>query len=324
MNASRTWVLLCAVVAGLVSAASAVTIDWVPVGDPGNAPDTRYSTPGYGGVAYTYNIGKYEVTNTQYCEFLNAVADADPNSLYNTYMGSPAYPWYGGITRSGSSPNFTYSLISGRGNKPVNYVSWYDTLRFANWMHNGQPTGAQGSSTTENGAYDMSLGASVVRKPGAKVFLTSEGEWYKAAYYKGGGTNAGYWDYPTQSNIPPTAETPPGTNTTNGSANYNKVVGDLTNVGAYISKPSDSAYDTFDQGGNVFEWNEALIASSRRGCLGGSFVLDDSYLHASRRSNEYPTGEGSSLGFRVAEVPEPASIVMLALASVGVLRRKRA
>ena len=61
-------VVCCAVVA------QAVTIDPVPVGNPGNAGDTRYETPGYGAVGYEYQIGKYEVTAGQYTDFLNAVA----------------------------------------------------------------------------------------------------------------------------------------------------------------------------------------------------------------------------------------------------------
>ena len=146
-------------------------------------------------VSYEYQIGKYEVTNAQYSVFLNAVADTDANALYAASMGSG----FGGITRSGSSGSYTYSAIAGREDKPVNYVSFYDSLRFANWLHNGQPTGAQNNSTTENGAYELSLGTSVVRKAGAQIFLTSEDEWYKAAYYKEGGTSAGYWDYPAGS-----------------------------------------------------------------------------------------------------------------------------
>ncbi|NIM51450.1 MAG: PEP-CTERM sorting domain-containing protein, partial [Gemmatimonadales bacterium] len=68
-------------------------MEWVTVGDPGNVNDTH----GYGGVGYVYNIGRYEVTNAQYCAFLNAVAASDPHGLYNTYMGT----FLGGITRSG-------------------------------------------------------------------------------------------------------------------------------------------------------------------------------------------------------------------------------
>ena len=58
----------------------------------------------------------------------------------------------------------------------MNYVSWYDVLRFANWMYNGRPAGAQNESTAEDGAYGMSLGPTVVRKPGARVFMPSEDE----------------------------------------------------------------------------------------------------------------------------------------------------
>jgi len=283
-----------------VSVALAVNIDPVTIGDPGNAPDNTT----YGSVSATYNIGKYEVTNAQYAEFLNAVAASDPKALYNTGMASG----YGGITRSGSSPNYTYDVIPGRGNMPVNYVSWYDTLRFANWMHNGQPTGMQDASTTEDGAYDMSLGSSVVRKPGALVFLPTEDEWYKAAYYKGGGTNAGYWDYPTASDTEPTAEAPPGT-TTNGSVNYNFAANsDLTDVGAYTYKPSDSAYGTFDQGGNVAEWNEGISVSSVCILWGGSFVDLGWSLHAANRNSSFVTSESHKLGFRVAEVPEPSTV----------------
>ena len=43
----------------------------------------------------------------------------------------------------------------------------------------------------------------ITRNAGATYFIPSENEWYKAAYYKGGGTNAGYWTYPTQSNTAP-------------------------------------------------------------------------------------------------------------------------
>ena len=98
---------------------------------------------------------------------------------------------------------------------------------------------------------------------------------------------------------------------------YTTLVGEFQN--------SDSPYGTFDQGGNVWEWNEAVSYGLYRGVRGASYHIYDYNLHASYRSTiVYPSSEGSSYGFRVSEVPEPATIVMWSLAGVGILRRKRA
>lgn len=323
-----------AVLSVWATAAQAVTIHWVTVGDPDNVADTEVmtdGTTGYGSVADVYQIGKYEVTNGQYCEFLNAVAANDPNHLYHTAMGG-GWNDIGGIARSGSLGSYTYTVRPNRRNRPVNYVSFYDACRFANWLNNGQPglvtPVAQDDNSTEDGAYDMSRGSSVVRKPGAIAFLPSEDEWYKAAYYKGRGTDAGYWDYPTRSDTPPTPEMPPGTDMTNGSANYyapgNYVDPTYftTQVGAYTAKPSDSAYGTFDQAGNLWEWNETDILGdgSRRGVRGGSLFDDyDGVLRASWRSHTIPTDVNHKIGFRVASIPEPSTGVLLTMGAVGLL-----
>ena len=89
--------------------AHAVTIEWVEVGDPGNACDVQLRGC-FGSVDYVYRISKYEVTNTQYAAFLSAVAKTDTYGLYSGSMGDG----YGGITRTGSSGTFTYSTIAGR------------------------------------------------------------------------------------------------------------------------------------------------------------------------------------------------------------------
>ena len=72
----------------LATTVQGVTIETVPVGNLGNTADMRYNLAnrpeGYGAVDYAYRIGTYEVTAGQYCEFLNAVADADAYGLYNT------------------------------------------------------------------------------------------------------------------------------------------------------------------------------------------------------------------------------------------------
>jgi formylglycine-generating enzyme required for sulfatase activity len=298
------------------------SLETVPVGNPGNAPDPGLDL---GAVASEYRIGKYEITNSQYAEFLNAVAAIDPNRLYNEDMGNPlpGAPGHGGITRSGSPGSHTYSAVPGRENKPVSYVSWHDAARFANWLHNGQPAGEQGPATTEDGTYDMSLGPDVIRKAGAKAFLPTENEWYKAAYHKNG-DSADYWQYPTQSDSAPKAEAPTGSDSINGSSNNNGAVGDLTDVGAYTAKPSDSPYGTFDQAGNAWEWSETdLYGDGDRGLRGGSYATPEYSSYALYRGNVDPMGEHFSVGFRVAVVPEPASILFLAAGGLMVLQTRQ-
>jgi len=156
-----------------------ITILTNTVGDVGNVADST----GYGAVNYQYSIGRYEVTNAQYVSFLNAKAVDDPHGLYNPYMSSTPH---GGITRAGASGAFTYSTIAGREDWAVNYVSFWDAARFVNWMQNGQ-----GDGDTESGTYSLSASGmyanSIVRNAGSTWAVASRDEWYKAAYYRGGG-----------------------------------------------------------------------------------------------------------------------------------------
>ncbi len=159
-----------------------VTISTVPVGNIGN-PNDPLTGNKYGGVNYNYRIATTEVTNAQYAAFLNAKASTDPLGLYNPAMASDVR---GGLTQSGSSGSYTYAPKTNMADKPVNYVSWYDSIRFANWLNNGQ-----GSGDTETGSYTLLGGTStpsngniITRNAGATWFLASESEWYKAAYYQ--------------------------------------------------------------------------------------------------------------------------------------------
>jgi formylglycine-generating enzyme required for sulfatase activity len=134
-------------------------------------------------VAYAYKIGKYEVTNAQYTAFLNAVdpSGANASGIYNSSMGSNARS---GISFNVAAANGSkYTIKSNMGDKPVNYVSWYDAARFTNWLHNGQ-----GAGSTETGACTLSGNTGIITKNvGATVWLPSEDEWYKAAYYQPSG-----------------------------------------------------------------------------------------------------------------------------------------
>jgi sulfatase modifying factor 1 len=234
-------------------ASAVVNIDWVTVGNVGNAPDPAH--PAYGAVSYAYQIAKNETTISQYAEFLNAVAKTDTYGLYSTGMTTS---YINGISRSGVSGAYEYTVNPGSGNKPITYVSWFDAARFCNWLHNGQ-----GGGSTETGAYTLNGAVSgiISKNVGATVYIPSESEWYKAAYYdpnKGGAGVGNYWSQATQSN------TLAG-NTIGVANSANYYDGDyvgypgmaLTDVGAYGAN-SDSAYGTNDQGGNVWEWNDGV------------------------------------------------------------------
>jgi formylglycine-generating enzyme required for sulfatase activity len=302
-----------------------VNIDSVLVGNINNANDAATGSV-YGAVAYAYQIAKNETTISQYAEFLNAVAKTDTYSLYNTSMTTS---YINGIARSGSSGSFTYSVNPGSANKPITYVSWFDAARFTNWLHNGQPGGAQDAASTEDGAYTL-LGAMsgvIAKNGGAKAWIPSESEWYKAAYYDpnmGGAGVGGYWLHANQSNTMTS-------NTAGAAGAANHYDGDyvgypgavLTEVGAYWMN-SDSAYGTNDQAGNVWEWNDAVISGSSRGLRGGSWSFGASFLASSYRDGNGPSNEYYFIGFRVASVPEPTSLVLTMLAgSVMLARRKR-
>ena len=306
-------VLTGLVVVLAASTTNAVSIDWVTVGDPGNACDSQPQGC-FGSVADVYRISKYEVTNAQYAEFLNAVAAANPHGLYNPTMSSGPS---GGITQGGSLGSYFYNPIAGRENMPVNNVSFYDTLRFANWLHNGQPTGPADFTTTEDGAYLLLATSPGARKPGAQVFVPNDDEWYKAAYFNG----TSYFDYPAASDTQITCAAPGSTPNT---ANCLGGVGDLSNVGSYTN--SASSYGTFDQGGNVREWNETILGLNRV-LRGGQFLASAGTLAASERIDGSPLFESYLTGFRVASIPEPSTALLLGLGLTGlagnVRRRNR-
>ena len=300
-------------------------IDTVSVGNVGNAANTSLAGP-FGAVAYEYGIGVTEVTNTQYAIFLNAIAAVDPHGLYNPNMEASGR---GGIIRSGVEGEYSYTIKENFADKPVNFASWIDAARFCNWLHNGQPAGPPDASTTEDGAYDMSIpdpGFNAVRAPGAIWFLPTQDEWYKAAYHDvvnvgaDGLATPDYWLYPTMSDVDPTSSTAlangavanPGPNVVNygHSQQTHSWNGEGNNVSpvAGCGPSSASFYGTFDQAGNVWEWTEDTFSDpsgDKRVIRGGS--LGNGIQPHDLDSNDYPGSRAPTLdefdiGFRVATI----------------------
>lgn len=292
-----------------------LVLDTRTVGDAGNAP-LVVNTASLGGVAQSFRITTHEVTLAAYATFLNAVAtrlDAANgsivNSLYDSRMASDAN--IAGITRTGDGSAgvpFQYAVV-GDARKPVAYVNWFNAARFANWMHNG----ATSTSDTETGAYPLNLltTGTILRSPQARWWIPTQDEWFKAAYYKGGALDAGYWKFPTQS------DTLPGNRNSDlpNQANFLRLgvfavtqanVSDplqnyLTSVGTFTASPGP--YGTFDQGGNLDEWTDTVVVKSfgeSRVTRGGAWSTGGLNSDILSIPTALPGDRLAKLGFRLA------------------------
>ena len=173
-----------------------------------------------GGTVYPVIVSVIDTSNTTLLKTTQLPINAGTNlvsidSLNKIYIAGNTSSFVTGSVVSISSLSGTYSVKSGLEYYPARYISFYNAARMANWLSNGKPTGSQTASTTENGAYNLSAGNTGTPERNTAnpntgggtplYYIANENEWYKAAAYKGGGTNAGYWNYYTASDKTPKA-----------------------------------------------------------------------------------------------------------------------
>ena len=307
--------LLLAALFGPASAQAEIEIATIRVQDAGNPADS-----GYGAVEYDYSIGAYEVTNAQYVAFLNAVAGIDTHRLWNVGMGDNLE---GGIRRDGGgTPEdpYRYSTRENMGNKPVNFVNWFDAARFCNWVSHGQPSGAQDATTTESGVYALNgvtnpANNAILRDEKAfadgGVAIPTADEWYKAAYFNPE-TN-GYQNFAaglalTTATADATGQIAnPGSGVVNyfRGANWNgSFAGNVTSVGS-AGPESTSPYGGYDFDGNVEEWTEEPRFTVNFYTRGGSFFSGNvSLITKGNGSRQTRTVDQHSreIGFRVVSL----------------------
>ena len=293
MKKRELMILVVGVLLSVANVASAtvvqgINIDFVAIGDAGNAGDTRgaASPSGAGSVAYGYSIGKYEITNGQWDTFVSAAGapTGNPSNAYDT------------------SASWTGTDV------PTNEVSWYEAAQFCNYLTTGDKS--QGAyqwsgNNTNPGDFTGIDRDSAISTYGMVYVIPTEDEWYKAAYY----TGSGYSTYANGTDTAPVA----GVDT-----NYDSAIGQPWEVGNGTIEQND----TFDMMGNVFEWNETLIGSDR-GVRGGSYYSFGYLQSSNRQFSPAPDFEFIGIGFRVASVPEPCSLVLLGLGGLTLMRRRR-
>ena len=261
------------------------------VGDLGNPPLSN----GYGKVDYDYEIMSYEVTNEEYCLFLNSVASSeDEYGLYSPIMSES---FMGGIIQDFKDGELLYFVKKGYENKPVIGVTWYSAIRYINWLHYNAPqieanneidlytTNTEGDSY--RGAYNT-IDGSYLRNPGAIYWLPNRNEWIKAAFYWGDHWNESF-----------VAE---GSNCYSNQSGWAYPCPHIKDVGQNVDS---SYYGLYDTRGNVAEWVEDRMGDFRLS-LGGSLIRAERYGNINETEGDYPDKSISSFGFRVCRTANVA------------------
>ena len=318
MVAGTAYAPSCAAVVSFGTGSNQFNMEFVTIGNAGNAADTTGSPNPAGAVGYEYGIGKFEVSEDM-------------------------------ITKFNASQSLQITKDTRGTNKPATSVSWNEAARFVNWLNTSTGGFAAYNFTTSGVNDNIAVWTAAdtldyeatnpYRSKRATYVLPSFNEWYKAAYYdpnKSGVGIGGYWDYATGSDSAPTAVAS-GTGT--GANGNNEAVYDFQSGPADVTQAGGfSPYGVMGLGGNVREWEESSSdranssGSSSRGVRGGDWLFFLSLLSSSTRVNVGASNEIDRYGFRVASVtpssappavPEPSMMVIGTLFGLGGLVAKR-
>ena len=244
-----------------------VTTDmvWVYIDDPGVS----------GHEGFTGEMSKYETTNAQYCEFLNAaksdglitvysndvysVSDTGHNEIYfELYPGSSSYSqitYSGGVFSVRSRDGYDMS------NHPVVMVNWYGATAFCNYYGYRLPTEWEWQAVADyNGSYTYGCGTTI--------------DFSKANYFV---LDSGYANPLNLSSSPYTSP---------------------------VDHYSSYGYGMNDMAGNVWEWTSSCYYADcdpgYRVLRGGSWSGSDYQCSVSTRRYGNPYGTDYYLGgFRV-------------------------
>ena len=235
-------------------------ITWMSISDPGVSGHESFN--GY--------MSKYEITNAQYCQFLNAaeasgditfggndVVGANGTNTGEDFIGQNYYNLVGaGYTYDGANNggaariNWTgssFTVDSGFENHPVTYVTWYGSTAFASYYGYRLPT---------------------------------EWEWQAVANYDGSYTYGC------------------GATINNSIANYTNSTHPYgtTAVGAF----GTYGYGMCDMAGNVYEWTSSMYtSSSNRVVRGGSWRSSSTFCSTTYRSGFTTLSRDYNIGFRL-------------------------
>jgi len=339
-------------------------IDFVRITHPGNAPYIGSTPPipgdnalGRGSVGYEYNIGRFEVTTSQWVQFFNAAFDRPandrlPHLIPPTFWGAAGAP----PTVPGG---LRWQVPAGNEMRPVGNISWRMAAMYCNWLHNDKSTAR---SAFLDGAYDVSTFGSngmggfndqATRSPGARYFIPTWDEHLKASHFdpdRFGENQPGWWTFNNRTDVPvpggpPGAHVridgPPGPDP-NGplaQANYGWDQFTFPGYGSPYSVPLgaypdvQSPWGLLDVAGATTEWVEEIRTLSTGDFMfrvsegsewdspTGSGIGDAIW---SRWGAEFPYISTGEFGFRIASVvPAPSTAMVCFSGCVALVYRRR-
>jgi len=270
----------------------------------------------------SFFMSKYEITNQQYCDYLNSALGSgsiylSSNVVYGTgnnqgYCDTSASSSWSYIVYSGGV--FTVGTKGGRdmSDDPMVEVSWYGAVAYCNWR--------SGAEAYEN-CYNLSTWECDFSKHGYR--LATEAEWEYAAR---GGEHSPYYRFPWGDTINHdyanyyangsaySYDTSPYTTYTfhpdwnDGIYPYTSVVGSFASNG----------YGLYDMADNVWEWcndwydsnyysttpyphvnPEGPASGTYRVLRGGSWSGTATRCRVARRGSFSPGYRNGNLGFRI-------------------------
>lgn len=290
------------------------TIDFVKIsgdaGDLGSWPaDIDRNVYTFTGVNRSdYRMGVYEITNDQWNKF-------------KTSLGVPV---------TGSTPTgYSYDPSWTGANIPTNRVSLYEAAQFVNWLNTstGHQAAYKFTGTQGTADYTMALwspaeaagGTNLYRHKDAYYYIPTEDEWMKAAYWNGSSLQ--------------TFATPGDAQPERGvDCNVLSPLSALPEPEPWdVGSGSEELNGTFDMMGNIWEYTESLYQpwlgygiGYGIALRGGSYGHAVTYATSLSREGTGPGIETDYYGFRVAsEVPEPATISLLCLGGLALIKRRR-
>jgi sulfatase modifying factor 1 len=264
----------------------------------------------------SFYMGKYEITNRQYCDYLNSAWPGQikvvSGVVYAVSDSSNGYPYcetHGADTNSQidfSDPDFSVRTKSGRdmSNDPMVLVSWYGAVAYCNW---------RSAQEGKEQCYNLSTWNCDFSKKGYR--LATEAEWEYAARGGLSGRRFPWGDtishsqanyYSSSSyfyDISPTRGYHP---------TWNDGVSPYTSSGGSFAA---NDYGLYDMAGNVWEWCNDWYSSSYysssptnnptgpitgayRVLRGGSWIPTAGHCRVVVRFNYWRVNRYDGVGFR--------------------------